>query len=67
MALLADEDLRLVALDSRADADTGLLQLRLTVNVSGLQQLSRLLNRLMQISGMQRAARAHASAEHAGG
>ena len=58
MALLADEDLRLVTLDSRADADTGLLQLRLTVNIAGLQQLSRLLNRLMQIPGMQRAARA---------
>ncbi len=58
MALLADEDLRLVALDSRVDADTGLLELRLTVNIAGLQQLSRLLNRLMQIPGMQRAARA---------
>ena len=58
MALLADEDLRLVTLDSRTDADTGLLQLRLTVNIAGLQQLSRLLNRLMQIPGMQRAARA---------
>lgn len=58
MALLADEELRLVALDSRADADTGLLRLRLTVNISDLPQLSRLLNRLMQIPGMQRAARA---------
>ena len=57
MALLADEELRLVALDSRADADAGLLQLRLTVNISGLPQLSRLLNRLMQVPGVQRALR----------
>lgn len=57
MALLADEELRLVALDSRAEADTGLLRLRLTVSISGLPQLSRLLNRLMQIAGVQRAVR----------
>ncbi len=57
MALLADEQLRLMALDSRADADTGMLRLRLTVGISGLPQLSRLLNRLMQIPGMQRAVR----------
>ena len=57
MALLADEELRLVALDSRAEADTGLLRLRLTVSISGLPQLSRLLNRLVQIAGVQRAVR----------
>jgi len=57
MALLADEQLRLVALDSRAEADTGMLNLMLTVNVSGLAQLSRLLQRLTQIPGVQRAAR----------
>ncbi len=57
MALLADEGLKLVALDSRPEPDTGLLRLRLTVDISGLPQLSRLLNRLMQIPGMQRAAR----------
>ena len=57
MALLADEELRLVALDSRAEADTGLLRLRLTVSISGLPQLSRLLNRLMRIAGVQRAVR----------
>jgi hypothetical protein len=34
-----------------------MLNLALTVNVSGLAQLSRLLNRLAQISGVQRAAR----------
>ena len=57
MALLADEQLRLVALDSRAEADTGMLNIMLTVNVSGLAQLSRLLQRLAQIPGIQRAAR----------
>ena len=57
MALLADEQLRLVALDSRADTDAGMLNLSLTVNVSGLAQLSRLLQRLAQIPGIQRAAR----------
>ena len=58
MALLADEQLRLMALDSRADADLGLLHLKLTVGIAGLPQLSRLLNRLMQIPGVTRAARA---------
>ena len=57
MALLADESLRLTALDTRAEPDTGMLQVRLTVAVSGLPQLSRLLNRLMQVPGVQRAAR----------
>jgi len=57
MALLADEQVRLVSLDSRADRDAGMLNLTLTVNVSGLTQLSRLLNRLAQISGVQRATR----------
>ncbi|HEV2332797.1 MAG TPA: bifunctional (p)ppGpp synthetase/guanosine-3',5'-bis(diphosphate) 3'-pyrophosphohydrolase, partial [Gammaproteobacteria bacterium] len=57
MALLADEQLRLMALDSRADADLGLLHLRLTVGIAGLPQLSRLLNRLMQIPGVSRATR----------
>ena len=57
MALLADEQLRLLALDSRAEADTGTLQFKLTVSVSGLPQLSRLLNRLTQIPGVERAAR----------
>jgi GTP pyrophosphokinase len=58
MALLADEQLRLLALDNRAEPDTGLLQVRLTVGISGLPQLSRLLNRLTQIPGLHRAARA---------
>jgi len=57
MALLADEQLRLLALDSRAEPDLGMLRLRLTVGVSGLPQLSRLLNRLMQVAGVQHAAR----------
>jgi len=57
MALLADEQLRLLALDSRSEADTATLQLKLTVSVSGLPQLSRLLNRLAQIPGVHRAAR----------
>ena len=57
MSLLADEQLRLVALDSRPDADTGMLNLTLTVNVPGLTQLSRLLQRLSQIPGIQRASR----------
>ena len=58
MALLADEALRLTALDTRAEPDTGILQVRLTVAVSGLPQLSRLLNRLTQVPGVQHAARA---------
>ena len=57
MALLADEQLRLLALDSRSETDTATLQLKLTVNVSGLPQLSRLLNRLAQVPGVHRAAR----------
>jgi GTP pyrophosphokinase len=57
MALLADEQLRMLALDSRAEPDTGMLNLRLTVSVTGLAQLSRLLNRLSQIPGISRAAR----------
>ncbi|HEV2212800.1 MAG TPA: ACT domain-containing protein, partial [Gammaproteobacteria bacterium] len=57
MALLADERLRLMALDSRTDADLGLLHLKLTVGIAGLPQLSRLLNRLMQIPGVSRASR----------
>ena len=57
MALLADEGLRLAALDSRPEPDTGYLRLRITVDITDLPQLSRLLNRLMQIPGMQRAAR----------
>ncbi len=57
MALLADESLRLTALDTRAEPDTGMLQVRLTVAVSGLPQLSRLLNRLMQVPGVHHAAR----------
>jgi GTP pyrophosphokinase len=58
MALLADEQLRLMALDTRAEPDTGLLQLKLTVGISGLPQLSRLLNRLTRIPGLHRATRA---------
>jgi GTP pyrophosphokinase len=57
MALLADEQLRMLALDSRPEPDTGMLNLRLTVSISGLPQLSRLLNRLSQIPGVSRAAR----------
>lgn len=57
MALLADEQVRLLALDSRLERDLGMLQLRLTVGVSGLPQLSRLLNRLGRIPGVQHAAR----------
>jgi GTP pyrophosphokinase len=57
MALLADEGLRLLSLDSRSEADTGLLHLRLTVSIADLPQLSRLLQRCMQIAGVQRAAR----------
>jgi GTP pyrophosphokinase len=57
MALLADEQLRLLALDSRTESDTATLQIKLTVSVSGLPQLSRLLNRLAQIPGVHRAAR----------
>ena len=57
MALLADEQVRLLALDSRPERDLGMLQLRLTVGVSGLLQLSRLLNRLTRIPGVQHAAR----------
>ncbi|MGE5626415.1 MAG: RelA/SpoT family protein [Bacillota bacterium] len=57
MALMADEQLRLLALDSHPEPDLGLLHLRLTVGVSGLPQLSRLLNRLMQVPGIQHAAR----------
>ena len=58
MALLADEQLRLMALESRADSDDGMLYLRLTVGITGLPQLSRLLNRVMQIPSVIRAARA---------
>jgi GTP pyrophosphokinase len=57
MALLADEELRMLAIDSRPEPDTGMLNLKLTISVSGLPQLSRLLNRLMQIQGVTRAAR----------
>ncbi|HEY3859093.1 MAG TPA: bifunctional (p)ppGpp synthetase/guanosine-3',5'-bis(diphosphate) 3'-pyrophosphohydrolase [Gammaproteobacteria bacterium] len=57
MALLADEELRMLAIDSRPEPDTGMLNLKLTVSISGLPQLSRLLNRLMQIQGVTRAAR----------
>jgi len=57
MALLADEHLRMLALDSRGEPDTGMLNLKLTVSVTGLPQLSRLLNRLSQIPGVSRAAR----------
>jgi len=57
MALLADEQLRMVSLDSRPEPDTGMLNLRLTVNVTGLPQLSRLLNRLSQVPGITHAAR----------
>jgi GTP pyrophosphokinase len=57
MALLADERLRLVALDTQPDADVGMLNVRLTVNVTGLPQLSRLLQRLTQIPGVHHAAR----------
>jgi GTP pyrophosphokinase len=57
MALLADEELRMLAIDSRPEPDTGMLNLKLTVSISGLSQLSRLLNRLMQIQGVTRAAR----------
>ncbi len=57
MALLADEQLRMLAIDSRPEPDTGMLNLRLTVSVTGLPQLSRLLNRLSQITGVTRAAR----------
>jgi GTP pyrophosphokinase len=57
MALLADEQLRLITLDTQPDADAGMLRLRLTVSVPGLPQLSRLLQRLTQIPGVQHAAR----------
>ena len=57
MALLADEQLRLVSLDSHAEPDTATLHLKLTVSVSGLQQLSRLLSRLTQVPGVYRAIR----------
>jgi GTP pyrophosphokinase len=57
MALLADEQLRMLALDSRPEPDTGTLNLKLTVSVTGLPQLSRLLNRLSQIPGVSHAAR----------
>jgi GTP pyrophosphokinase len=57
MALLADEQLRLLALDSRAEPDIGMLAIRLTVGVSGLPQLSRLLSRLLRVPGVQHAAR----------
>ncbi len=57
MALLADEHLRLLALDTQPDADAGMLNLKLTVSVTGLPQLSRLLNRLTQIAGIHHAAR----------
>jgi GTP pyrophosphokinase len=57
MALLADEHLRLVSLDSQPEPDTATLHLKLTVSVSGLPQLSRLLIRLSQIPGVHRAAR----------
>ena len=57
MAVLADEQLRLVSLDSRSDAEAGLLLLKLTVSVSGLPQLSRLLHRCMQVPGVYQAVR----------
>ncbi|HEV2213428.1 MAG TPA: ACT domain-containing protein, partial [Gammaproteobacteria bacterium] len=57
MAVMADMQLRLVALDTRADNDAGLLYAKLTVNVPGLPQLSGLLSRLLQIPGVQRAVR----------
>ena len=57
MAVLADMQLRLVALDTRSDSDMGVLQVKLTVNVPGLPQLSGLLSRLLQVSGVQRAVR----------
>ena len=57
MALLADESLRLTALNTRAETDIGMLRVRLTVAVSGLPQLSRLLNRLMQVPGVHHASR----------
>jgi GTP pyrophosphokinase len=57
MALLADEQLRILSLDSRPEPDTGMLNLRLTVSVTGLPQLSRLLNRLSQLPGITHAAR----------
>jgi GTP pyrophosphokinase len=57
MTLLADEQLRMLSLDSRPEPDTGMLNLRLTVSVTGLPQLSRLLNRLSQIPGITHAAR----------
>ena len=57
MALLADEQLRMLSLDSRPEPDTGMLNLRLTVSVTGLPQLSRLLNRLSQVPGVTHAAR----------
>ena len=57
MALLADEQLRLLALDSRTEPDIGMLAIRLTVGVSGLPQLSRLLSRLLRVPGVQHAAR----------
>ncbi|HEY1774442.1 MAG TPA: bifunctional (p)ppGpp synthetase/guanosine-3',5'-bis(diphosphate) 3'-pyrophosphohydrolase [Gammaproteobacteria bacterium] len=57
MALLADEQLRMLSLDSRPEPDTGILNLRLTVSVTGLPQLSRLLNRLSQVPGVSHAAR----------
>lgn len=57
MAVLADMQLRLVALDTRSDSDLGMLQVKLTVNVPGLPQLSGLLSRLLQVPGVQRALR----------
>ncbi len=57
MALLADEQVRLVRLDSTPEPDLGMLKLALTVNVSGLPQLSRLLNRMLLIQGVHRALR----------
>lgn len=57
MAVLADMQLRLVALDTRSDSDLGMLQVKLTVNVPGLPQLSGLLSRLLQVPGVQRAVR----------
>lgn len=57
MALLADEQLRLLAMDTQPDADAGMVSLRLTINVAGLPQLSRLLQRLSQVPGVHHAAR----------
>jgi GTP pyrophosphokinase len=57
MAVLADMQLRLVALDTRSDSDMGMLQVKLTVNVPGLPQLSGLLSRLLQVPGVQHAVR----------